>query len=119
MQHKKAYEFVTTGKPCIGIPCATVYSLFRALPGAPGFLATVACKLPLAGLISASGYQDHTASPSAPVSHAMRTSGVHRIHPAFRGDREPPLIGMKRADHLFDLGWVSSKISEKKKNGAC
>jgi len=50
-----------------GIPCANGFNGFlRALPGEPGFLATVACKIITStGLISASGYQDHTTSPSA------------------------------------------------------
>jgi hypothetical protein len=37
----------------------------RALLGEPGFLATIARRSSSTGLISASGYQDHTTSPSA------------------------------------------------------
>jgi hypothetical protein len=40
---KKARKQVTTGPPKhSGFPCAVVYGLLRALPGVPGFLATVA-----------------------------------------------------------------------------
>jgi hypothetical protein len=48
-----------------GIPGAMVYGLFRALPGEPGFLATVASGIASANLTPASGRQDHTTSPSA------------------------------------------------------
>jgi hypothetical protein len=42
VQWKKARKQVTTGEPKqSGIPCAMVYGLSRALPGVPGFLATV------------------------------------------------------------------------------
>jgi hypothetical protein len=47
-----------------GIPCAMAYGLSRALPGVPGFVATVARKIiaceldPSVG--AASGDQDHT-----------------------------------------------------------
>jgi hypothetical protein len=37
------------------------------------------------------------------------------LHPAFRGDREPPLIGMERADYDFDLGQASSEFLETRK----
>jgi hypothetical protein len=52
-------------QPSIGIPCATVYGLFRALLGAPGCLATVACGSPSASLTPASGCQNHASLPSA------------------------------------------------------
>jgi hypothetical protein len=50
----------------------------RALLGVPGFLATVTC-LSSAGLIPASGDQDHTISPSAPAPLVSRCLCVHRI----------------------------------------
>jgi hypothetical protein len=65
-----------------GIPCAMVYGLLRDLPGVPGFVATVA-RNHLANLTSASGGQDHTASPSA--SCAPRLGAPTRpSHPASR-----------------------------------
>jgi hypothetical protein len=51
-----------------GIPCANGFNdLFRALPGEPGFLATITgvMRSIIANLTPASGRQDHTASPSA------------------------------------------------------
>jgi hypothetical protein len=49
-----------------GIPCAMVYGLWRALPGVPGLIAPVACRLSPANLTPASGRQDHTLLPSVP-----------------------------------------------------
>jgi hypothetical protein len=61
---KRTRELVTTGTPKqSGTPCATVYGLFRDLPGVPGLLAPVIRRS--ADLTSASGGQDHTALPSA------------------------------------------------------
>jgi hypothetical protein len=52
----------------------------RALPGEPGFLATIAGVMQsiAAGLISASGYQDHTTSPSATPVFAKRLRRARR-----------------------------------------
>ena len=44
-----------------GIPCAMALRLLRALPGVPGFLATIAAQIALRNLIPASGDQNHTA----------------------------------------------------------
>src|SRR5258708_40084788 len=63
----RAHTSVQVTPESPGIPHAMVYGLYRALPGAPGFLATVAPKklsLPR-NLTPASGCQDHTTSPSA------------------------------------------------------
>jgi len=56
--------------PITGIPCATVLTLIRSLPGAPGLLATIATRRleRHRGLIPASGYQDAaTSRPQAAV----------------------------------------------------
>jgi hypothetical protein len=46
VQQRKARKQVTTGTPKqSGIPCAMVLRLIRALPGVPGFLATVAARI--------------------------------------------------------------------------
>jgi hypothetical protein len=45
----------------------------------------------IADLISASGYQAHTTSPSAFVPFVFRHNSVHRIPPDVRDDRETPL----------------------------
>src|SRR5262245_29749157 len=57
-------------------PAQWFYGLCRALPGVPGFVATVARKSSLASLIPASGDQDHTALPSVPVSLVRRYQRV-------------------------------------------
>jgi hypothetical protein len=56
----------------------------RALPGEPGFVATIAREIITStGLTSASGCQDHTTSPSA--SYAFRLQAQPRPpHPASR-----------------------------------
>jgi len=38
---KKMQAAGTTGGAVTGIPCATVFTLIRSLPGAPGLLATI------------------------------------------------------------------------------
>jgi hypothetical protein len=51
------------------------------------------CRSILASLISASGYQAHTTSPSASVRLVGTHRHVHRIpRPTFRDDREAPLL---------------------------
>jgi hypothetical protein len=64
-----------------GIPRAMVYGLYRALPGEPGFLATVICGIASTDLTPASGCQDHTTSPSASSALVRSAIGVHRIPP--------------------------------------
>jgi hypothetical protein len=56
-----------------------VYGLSRALPGVPGFLATVALRNVSQDLIPASGDQDHTPSPSASAAFVNQGQSVHRI----------------------------------------
>ncbi len=75
-----------------GLPRAIGFNgLFRTLPGEPGFFATITCEdHRLAGLISASGYQDHTASPSALAPFVFRHKNVHRIPPNVRDDGQRP-----------------------------
>jgi hypothetical protein len=64
-----------------GIPRAMVYGLYRALPGEPGFLATVASGIASADLTPASGCQDHTSLPSASCALVFGATCVHRIPP--------------------------------------
>jgi hypothetical protein len=69
-----------------------VYDLFRALPGEPGFIATVTCR--------SSGKLD--ASIGAPEPHGFAVRGWHHssldASPSIasranvRDDREPPLL---------------------------
>src|SRR5664279_3961279 len=77
-----------------GTPRAMVYSLSRALLGAPGFLATVAPeKLSLPrNLTPASGCQNLTILLSASGALVRRTFRVHRSPPRERDDRDSPLL---------------------------
>src|ERR1700680_327555 len=79
-----------------GIPRAMVYGLYRALPGEPGFLATVASGIASTDLTPASGRQDHTSSPSASAPFVFQRPRVHRILSRVRDDLEPPLCGTGR-----------------------
>src|SRR5260370_19383476 len=80
-----------------GIPRAMVYGLYRALPGEPGFLATVAPEK------LASQELDASVGASGPHVFAVRVSAVrqrrrhvHRILSRVRDDLEPPLCGTGR-----------------------
>jgi hypothetical protein len=71
-----------------GIPCAMLDDLFRALPGVPGFLATILPGSLTRKLTPASGCQDHTASSDAsraPRRGAAYASIATRL--TFRDDR--------------------------------
>jgi hypothetical protein len=100
----KHTSIVTTGSPDVpGLPCANGFNGFlRALPGEPGFVATIACKdHRLAGLISASGYQDHTTSPSAFGVFAFRAKNVHRILvPTFVTMAKRPSCGTRTREEV-------------------
>src|SRR5260370_18838885 len=74
-----------------GTPRAMVYGLYRALPGEPGFLATVASGIASTDLTPASGCQDHTTSPSASSALVFSAARVHRIPSRVRDDRDAPL----------------------------
>ena len=90
--HKKTHTSIQVQRRHPGLPCAMVYGLFRALPGDRAFLPPSSLRnLFLKNLTPASGCQDHTASPSAPVTLVSRNFRVHRIPPHVRDDREPPL----------------------------
>jgi hypothetical protein len=98
LQQKKQAAVTTGSAGSSGIPCAMVLRLIRVLPGVPGFLATVALRNVSQSLTPASGGQDHTTSPSAPVLrqlHRKRPS-----HPAAntRDDREAPLSRRRDGD---------------------
>jgi len=69
-----------------------VYGLYRALPGEPGFLATVAGGIASTDLTPASGCQDHTSSPSAWALFVNSATRVHRISFRVRDDRDTPLL---------------------------
>ena len=81
-----------------GIPRAMVYGLYRALPGEPGFLATVAPEK------LASQELDTSVGVSGPHGFSVRLTRrssysairVHRILSRVRDDLEPPLWGTGR-----------------------
>jgi hypothetical protein len=89
-----------------GIPRAMVYGLYRALPGEPGFLATVAPEK------LASQELDTSVGVSGPHVFAVRVSAVrqkrirvHRIPPNVRDDRETPLEKRRDGRHI-QLIWA-------------
>src|ERR1700724_3746288 len=91
-----------------GTPRAMVYGLYRALPGEPGFLATVTPEK------LASQELDTSVGVSGPHDFAVRLSAVrqwhfsvHRIPPRVRDDREPPLSGTGHRE--YSLIFISEK----------
>ena len=88
-----------------GIPHAMVYGLLRALPGAPGFLATVAC--------ATSRRLDTSVGVSGPHAFSVRLKRPRQKrhqrppHPAanVRDDRETPLKWRRDGGHIR-LIWV-------------
>jgi hypothetical protein len=86
-----------------GIPHAMVYSLYRALPGVPGFLATVAGGVASADLTPASGCQDHTILPSASGALVRSATRVHRIPPRVDDDGQRPSVGRDGLEYRGDL----------------
>src|SRR5205823_14772213 len=79
-----------------------------ALPGDRALLppSPARCESIGANLISASGYQDHTALPSATGAFVLCADRVHRIpHPTFVTIRETPLFSRRDSvNHEADLG---------------
>jgi hypothetical protein len=85
----RAYRF-SGGNPAFPARWVTAYSALSPVTGL--FCHRHPRKVLLsANLTPASGRQDHTASPSAPLALVYRKPRVHRIPPRVRDDREPPL----------------------------
>jgi hypothetical protein len=84
------------------LPAQWFYGLYRALPGAPGVLATVAPeRLSLPGnLTPASGYQDHTILPYTSGAFVKGAIRVHRSPPRERDDRVSPLLWDGMAENI-------------------
>ena len=79
-----------------GIPHAMVYGLYRALPGVPGFLVTVACA-PSRRLDTSVGVSGpHDFARPRKIAVRYRRIRVHRIPPRGRDDRDSPLCGTGR-----------------------
>src|SRR5262249_18723793 len=74
------------------------YGLFRALPGVPGFVATVVSGSSPRNLIPASGDQDHAVSPSVSTALVTRSNTSIASRPTFPDDREAPLMRAGRAN---------------------
>ncbi len=113
VQQKKhaAEPQVRTGHPAL--PARWLYGLLRALPGDRLSCPRHQRARRSARLASASGGQDHTASPCAPGCSSARTShaatrNAHRTPPHARDDRDAPL--MARWD-----GRYVAYLSEKRK----
>jgi hypothetical protein len=95
-KNRKHTSKVTTGSlGNAGIPCASGFNgLLRALPGEPGFLATIPAQC------EALPQVDISVGISGPHGFAVRQIprtpckglSVHRTLPRVRGDREPPLV---------------------------
>src|SRR4029077_20840003 len=69
------------------------FTAYTTLSPATGFVATVTLQVLLQSLTPASGRQDHTTSPSALARARLpHATGVHRIPPHVRDDRDPPLL---------------------------
>jgi len=84
-----------------GLPCAMVLRLIRALPGDHAWLPPSPADP--ANLAPASERQNHTISPSAAMSLVVSTTAASTAsHPAFRDDRDTPLVeaGCRKEDTL-------------------
>src|SRR5271169_2181282 len=97
---KKHTSVVTTGLPDTpDLPCAMVLTAYlRALPGDRAVLppSLRGNRFPR-NLTPASGRQDHTILPSAWMSLVNDTFASIASRPAFRDDREPPLVWNRTA----------------------
>jgi hypothetical protein len=89
-----------------------VYGLYRALPGAPGFLATVTCapKRKLDTSVGVSGPHVFSVRRKVPSSEALPASTASR--PAFVTIAKRPSSGTGRRKYATDLGRSASAISE-------
>src|SRR5689334_18766579 len=80
------------------------FTLIRSLPGAPGFLATIAHAKNCTSVIPASGYQDAATSRPQPDSARLALpSAATAPHPTYRDDAYVPLRrgGMRGENHNF------------------
>ena len=85
----RAYRF-SGGNPAFPAQWFTAYSALSPVTGLSCHRHPREVLLP-ANLTPASGYQAHTASPSARVTLVSRNFRVHRIPPRVRDYRDPPL----------------------------
>ena len=111
---KKHTSIVTTGSPeHPGLPCAMVLTVSFVLSPVTGLCChrrRRRCASIVASLISASGYQDHTTSPSAFAPFVFRPQSVHRIPPNVRDDGQRPSFGRDGRSCTSDLPDALSEI---------
>ncbi len=119
----RAYRF-SGGSPAS--PAQWFDGLYRALPGEPGFLATIigAMRSIIANLTPASGRQDHTTLPYAKVPFVVRYVCVHRIPvPRFvttrnapqvdrNGKSHTPIFSSEKAKYFSRGGWTNARDVE-------
>jgi hypothetical protein len=103
-ESEKHTSVVTTGSPeRSGLPCAMVLTGSSALSLVTGLSCHHYLRNEFASLTSASGCQDHTTSPSARRAlSSKRRFASTASRPAFRDDREPPLM-MRRDSYFIKL----------------
>src|SRR5262249_13491123 len=76
-----------------GIPCATVYGLFRALPGEPGFVATIAFGINSQKLDTSVGVSGpHVFVRPREITRQLISSRPSHPTPNVCDDRETPLL---------------------------
>src|SRR3954465_12347447 len=91
---KKHTSIVTTVTPVTpGIPRTMVLTVYPVISPVIGLCCHRRQRTTSANLTPASRRQDHTTSPSASVLFVSSTTGVHRIPPPVRDDRERPERG--------------------------
>ena len=88
---KHAHEH-TGSAEASDFPCAVVYGLYRALPGDPDLLVTVAGAIASADLTPTLRHQDHTTLPSALASPVSRAKASTASRTDVRDVRETPLL---------------------------
>jgi hypothetical protein len=117
-QEKQHAHKGSQGTETSGIPCAMILRLLRALPGVPGFLATIACgNLPQTWLQHRGARTTRLDRPLVPRTPCEETSG-HRSLSRVRGDHDPPLLMDRmrgnlpvfcptaKAIYFFPKGWT-------------
>jgi hypothetical protein len=106
--NKKARGRTTGTSRTSGLPCATVLTLIRDLPGDRLDCPRRPRARRIADLASAPGCQDHTISRPhhvvRPRSQALRHAASIASHPACRDDRDTPLLPRRDGrEHRRDL----------------
>jgi len=87
LQTKKQAAVTTGSAASTGIPCAMVLTLLRALPGVPGFLATVALRIIARLDPSVGGTGPHGFAVRLIVARLATPKRPSHPAPNVRGDR--------------------------------